>query len=157
MIPTQRRSRPRPSGREQSLEGGGIENRHRLEGALDLLEVHSRFLDQPQKMNRFALSQSGRMGPPNNREQRTGGHDDVDVKCRYERIFRVSAKIKHSKLKESPHIPHNSRAATETRYISLLVTLVSSLGDGSLNGLNLLNLANARVSRSLTITLYGLS
>src|SRR6218665_904037 len=31
-------SRPRPSGKEQSLECGGIENRHRLEGALDLLE-----------------------------------------------------------------------------------------------------------------------
>src|SRR6218665_2299016 len=28
-----------------------------------------------------------------------------DVKCRYERIYRVSAKIKHSKLKESPQIP----------------------------------------------------
>src|SRR6218665_1955861 len=67
----------RPSGKEQSLEGGGIENRHRLEGALDLLEVHSRFLDQPQKMNRFALSQSGRMGPPNYREQRTGVHDGL--------------------------------------------------------------------------------
>src|SRR6218665_2187230 len=30
-------------------------------GALDLLEVHSRFFDQPQKMNESALSQSGRM------------------------------------------------------------------------------------------------
>src|SRR6218665_818289 len=39
-LPMQRRSRPRPSGKEQSLEGGGIENMHRLEGALDLLEVH---------------------------------------------------------------------------------------------------------------------
>src|SRR6218665_210791 len=67
-IPAQRGSRPRPSGKEQSLEGGGIENRHRLEGALDLLEVHSRFLDQPQKMNGSALPQSGRMGPPNFRE-----------------------------------------------------------------------------------------
>src|SRR6218665_2171888 len=28
-----------------------------------------------------------------------------DVKCRYERIFTVSAKIQHSKLKESPQIP----------------------------------------------------
>src|SRR6218665_3106355 len=79
-IPTQRRSRPRPSGKEQSLEGGGIENRHRLEGALDLLEVHSRFLDQPQKMNRFALSQSGRMEPPNYREQRTGDHDGLNMR-----------------------------------------------------------------------------
>src|SRR6218665_588737 len=28
-----------------------------------------------------------------------------DVKCYYERIFTVSAKIQHSKLKESPQIP----------------------------------------------------
>src|SRR6218665_254763 len=80
MIPTQRRSRPRPSGKEQSLECGGIENRHRLEGALDLLEVHSRFLDQPQKMNGSALSQSGRMGPPNYREHRTGVYDGLHMR-----------------------------------------------------------------------------
>ena len=36
-IPTQR-----PSGKRQSREGGGIENKHHLRGALDLLEVHSR-------------------------------------------------------------------------------------------------------------------
>src|SRR6218665_681988 len=66
-IPTQRRSRPRPSGKEQSLEAGGTENRHHLEGALDLLEVHPKCLGQPQKMNRSALPQSGRMGPPNYR------------------------------------------------------------------------------------------
>src|SRR6218665_2223311 len=59
------RSRPRPSGKEQSREGGGIENRHCLGGALDLLEVHCRLLDQPQKKNGSALSQSGQMGPPN--------------------------------------------------------------------------------------------
>ena len=82
-IPTQRRSWPRPSGKEQSLEGGGIENRHRLEGTLDLLEVHSRFLDQPPKMNGPALSQSGRMGPPNYREQRTGVHDGLNVCGRF--------------------------------------------------------------------------
>jgi len=80
-MPTQKRSRPcRPSGKEQSLEGGGIENRHRLEGALDLLEVHSRFLDQPQKMNGSALPQSGRMGPPNFREQRTGVYDGLHMR-----------------------------------------------------------------------------
>src|SRR6218665_2895777 len=79
-IPTQRRSRPRPSGREQSLEGGGIVNRRHLEGALDLLEVHSRFLDQPQKMNESALPQSGRMGPPNYREQKTGVYDDLHMR-----------------------------------------------------------------------------
>src|SRR6218665_2827996 len=79
-MPTQRRSRPRPSGKEQSLEGGGIENRHRLEDALDLLEVHSRFLDQPQNMNVSALSQSGRMGPPNYRKQRTGVYDDMHMR-----------------------------------------------------------------------------
>src|SRR6218665_4116372 len=75
-------SRPGPSGKDQTLEGGGIENRHRhrLEGALDLLEVHSRFLDQPQKMNSFALSQSGRLGPPNYREQRTGVHDGLNMR-----------------------------------------------------------------------------
>ena len=33
----------------------------------------------------------------------TGLYDDV--KCRYERIFSVSAKTKHSKLKESPKFP----------------------------------------------------
>ena len=37
--PCQRRSRPRPSGKEQSWRGDGIENRHRLVNALDLLEV----------------------------------------------------------------------------------------------------------------------
>src|SRR6218665_2637564 len=79
-IPTQRRSRPRPSGKEQSLEGGGIENRHRLGGALDRLEVHSRFLGQPQKMNGSALSQSGRMGSPNYREHRTGVYDGLHIK-----------------------------------------------------------------------------
>src|SRR6218665_4139490 len=79
-IPTQRRSRPRPSGKEQSLEGGGIENRHRLEGAVDLLEVHSRFLDQPQEMNGSALPQSGRMGPPNYREQRTEVYDGLPMR-----------------------------------------------------------------------------
>ena len=40
-MPTPRRSWPRPSGKEQSWEGGGIENRHHLESALDLLEIHS--------------------------------------------------------------------------------------------------------------------
>src|SRR6218665_2188870 len=33
-MPTQRPSRPRPSGKEQSSEGGGIENRHRFGGCL---------------------------------------------------------------------------------------------------------------------------
>src|SRR6218665_1549459 len=79
-IPTQRHSRPRPSGKEQSLESDGIENRHRLEGALDLLEVHSRFLDQPQKMNGSALPQNGRMGPQNYREQRTGVYDGLHMR-----------------------------------------------------------------------------
>src|SRR6218665_2958487 len=69
-----------PRGKEQSLEGDGIENRHLLEGALDLLEVHSRFLDQPQKINGSALSQSGRMGPRNYREQRTGVYDGLHMK-----------------------------------------------------------------------------
>src|SRR6218665_1246166 len=77
---TQRRSRPRPSGKEQSLEGGGIENRQRLGGALDLLEVHSRFLDQPQKMNGSALSQSGQMGPPNYHEHMTGVYDGLHIR-----------------------------------------------------------------------------
>src|SRR6218665_3519 len=73
---------PDPGQAEKNslLEGSGIENRHRLEGALDLLEVHSRFLDQPQKINRSALSQSGRMGPPNYREQRTGVYDGLHMK-----------------------------------------------------------------------------
>src|SRR6218665_1729598 len=79
-ISTQRRSRPRPSSKEQSLEGGGIEYRNRLGGALDLLEVHSRILGQPQKMNGSALSQSGRMGPPNYREQRTGVYDGLHMR-----------------------------------------------------------------------------
>src|SRR6218665_640757 len=41
-----------------------------LRGALggDLLEAHSWFWDQPQKMNESALSQSWRIGPPNYRE-----------------------------------------------------------------------------------------
>src|SRR6218665_1878191 len=38
-IPTQRRSRLRLSGNEQSSEAGGIEDRHRLGGALNLREV----------------------------------------------------------------------------------------------------------------------
>ena len=49
-------------------------------GALDLLEVHSMLLDQPQKMNESALSQSGRIGPPNYPEQRTGVYDDLHLK-----------------------------------------------------------------------------
>jgi len=40
-------------------------------GTLDLLEVHSKLLDHPQKRNGSALSQSGRMGPSNYRGQRT--------------------------------------------------------------------------------------
>jgi len=51
-----------------------------LGGALDLLEVHSRFLDQSQKMNGSALSQSGRMGPPNYREQSTQVYDALHMK-----------------------------------------------------------------------------
>src|SRR6218665_3336590 len=47
---------------------------------IDLLEIHSRFLDQPQKMNEFALSQRGRMGPRNYREQRTGVYDGLHMK-----------------------------------------------------------------------------
>src|SRR6218665_788377 len=74
-MPIQRRSRPRQSGKEQSLEGGRIENRQRLEGALDLLEVHSRFLDQTQKMNGSAFSH-----PPNYREQRTGVYDGLHMR-----------------------------------------------------------------------------
>src|SRR6218665_690154 len=58
-IPTQRRSRPRPSGKEQSLEAGGIENRQHFGGALDLFQVHSWLFDQPQKINVSAMSQSG--------------------------------------------------------------------------------------------------
>ena len=54
-IPTRRRPRPRPSGKEQSWEGGGIENKHHLVGALGLLEVHSRLLDQPPKRNLSAI------------------------------------------------------------------------------------------------------
>ena len=37
-------------------------------------------LDQPQKMNGSALSQSGRMGPPNYREQRTGVYDGLHIR-----------------------------------------------------------------------------
>src|SRR6218665_4037219 len=70
-----RRSRPRPSRKEQSLEGGGIGNWHRLGGALDLLEVYSGILGQPQKINRSQLSQSWRMGPPNYFEQKTEMYD----------------------------------------------------------------------------------
>jgi len=54
-IPSQKLSRPRLSGNEQSWEGGWIENRRRLGGGLDLLEVQSRLLDQPQKKNGSAL------------------------------------------------------------------------------------------------------
>ena len=72
---------------KQSLGGGGIENRHRLEGALDLLEVHSRCLDQPQKFAHSALSQSGRMGPPNYREQRTGVHDGLNMRSRAVNVY----------------------------------------------------------------------
>ena len=43
-----------------------------MEGAIDLLGVHSRLLEQPEKENVSALSQSGLMGPPNYREQRFG-------------------------------------------------------------------------------------
>ena len=62
-ISNQRRSRPRPSGEEQSWGGGGIENRQRLRGALDQLERHSRLLDQPQTKNGSALSQSNNNDP----------------------------------------------------------------------------------------------
>jgi len=60
--------------------GGGTENRHRLGGILDQLEGHSRFLNQPQKKNGSALSQSGRRGPPNYREQRTLVYDGLHKK-----------------------------------------------------------------------------
>ena len=45
------RSQPRPSGKGQSRKGGGIENRLHLGGTLDILEVHSGLLDQPQEKN----------------------------------------------------------------------------------------------------------
>src|SRR6218665_661101 len=53
---------------------------HHLGGALDLLEVHSRLLDQPQKKNVSALSQSERMGPPNYLGQRTAVYDGLGKK-----------------------------------------------------------------------------
>jgi len=56
-----------------------MENRPRLGGALDLLEVHSRLLDQPQKKNGSALSQSGQMGSPYYREQRTAVYDSMFI------------------------------------------------------------------------------
>ena len=49
-------------------------------GALNLLEVHSRFFDQPQKLNGSALSQSGQMGPPSYREERTGVYDGLHIR-----------------------------------------------------------------------------
>ena len=49
-------------------------------GALDLLEVHSRLLDQLQKRSGSALSQSGRMGPPNYCGQRTAVYDGLHKK-----------------------------------------------------------------------------
>src|SRR6218665_2060698 len=58
----------------------GIENKHHLEGALDLLEVHSRLLDQPPKRNMSALSQSGRVGPPHYLGQRTAVYDGLHQK-----------------------------------------------------------------------------
>jgi len=67
---------PTQAKRKRTVSGG-IENRHRLGGTLDLLEVHSRFLDQTQKMNGSTLLQSGRMGPPSYREQRTRVYDGL--------------------------------------------------------------------------------
>jgi len=51
-----------------------------LGGALDLLVVHSRLLDQPQKKNGSALSQSGQMGPTNYRGQRASVYDGLHKK-----------------------------------------------------------------------------
>src|SRR6218665_3580011 len=48
--------------------------------ALDLLEAHSRLLDQPPKRNLSALPQSGRMGPPNYLGQRTAVYDGLHKK-----------------------------------------------------------------------------
>jgi len=50
--------RPRPSGKQQSSKAGETENRQHLGGASDLRETHSRLLDQLQKANGSALSQS---------------------------------------------------------------------------------------------------
>jgi len=85
ITPTQRCSRLRPSGKEQSWEGGGIENKHHLGGALDQLEVHSILFgpttekDSP-PLRPSALPQSGRMGPPNYSEQRTVLYDGLHKK-----------------------------------------------------------------------------
>ena len=48
--------------------------------SLDLLEVHSTLLDQPQNKNRSALQQSGQVGPPNYRGQRTVVYDGLHRK-----------------------------------------------------------------------------
>src|SRR6218665_2597565 len=44
-------------------EKNSLENRHSLRGALDQLEGQSRLLDQPQKKNGSALSQSNNIDP----------------------------------------------------------------------------------------------
>src|SRR6218665_311654 len=48
--------------------------------ALDLLEAHSRLLDHPPKRSVSVLPQSGRMGPPNYRGQRTAVYDGLHKK-----------------------------------------------------------------------------
>src|SRR6218665_43602 len=57
-----RRSGRRQSRKEQSLEGGGIGNWHRLGGALDLLEVYSAILGQPQKISGLNCRRAGECG-----------------------------------------------------------------------------------------------
>ena len=53
----------------QSSTVGETENS--LEGVVNLMLARSRLLDQPQRRNGSALSQSGRMGPPGHRGQRS--------------------------------------------------------------------------------------
>jgi len=65
------RGAPDPGQAEKNSLEKVVELRIGTVCALDQLEGHSRLLDQPQKKNGSALAQSGRMGPPNYREQRT--------------------------------------------------------------------------------------
>src|SRR6218665_114351 len=72
----------------------------RLKRLLLILEVQSRFLDQPQKMNGSALSQSEQMGPPNYREQRTGVYDGLTHE---ERERKTAPKRGRPQPKTPPH------------------------------------------------------
>ena len=99
-------------------------------GALDLLEVHSKILGQPQKMNGSALSQSGRMDPPNYREQRTGVYDGLHMRIEGDRA-RAARRAPSQTSTDTPRTRSGRRCAVEMESSAIYPAYIGISGQTS--------------------------